>query len=197
MSGTAETPGNRDDHPSVAGNADHAARVARLAEAYDTFADTAAIYRAVAARVARLGPLADDARLDQAQRQVVSIALGTCVDQVVQGADIAEQVIGRIAAALAEEGVPLSPPPPSAHAAIPAPDACEATPPAPEIDLAHAARELAIAAAALEESAKRVNLAASGLHDRELTGDPHPYGDVIYGIPVLYFARAAELLDPR
>ena len=179
-------------------------RDVRLLAVLRDFEAAAGEYRRLAGEVAGLVPVADDARLTAGERKVMGIVFTSCVPYIEQGAQAIEEAAGRMRA---KAGVPVgdaerrperfsrgsAKSDPQLKLEVSSEPAFDRVPePADDLPTCAAAR-LEGAARELYAWVRRLTDDAEALGDRELAGDTHPYGDVVYGICIPYLVQASDI----
>jgi len=157
----------------------------RLANAAADYQRAARMYRALTGRLRASAVLAGDQRLGDATRQFLGIVHQTGVEYL----DGAVEAIEAAAARLVEAAqvAPLELPAPA-----PAPAPLEGEVPAAQ--LAAIAGDYETIARTLYSLVVRLTDNAEAVGSMALTGDTHPYGDIIYGIVIPYLLQASDSL---
>lgn len=159
-------------------------------------------YRRLSSAVAELAPVADDRRLTADERQVMGIVFASCVPYMAQGARAVEEAAERMRAQVGSRVGPAGPgtaPGRGRDLAYRFASEADGDPetgrdPETASDLpARAARCFEDAARTLYAWVLRLTDDAEALGDRGLTGDTHPYGDVVYGICIPYLVQASDI----
>ena len=153
-------------------------------------------YRRLSSAVAELAPVADDRRLTADERQVMGIVFASCVPYMAQGARAVEEAAERMRAQVGSRAGPAGPGTAPGRGRDPACRFASETGGDSETasDLpARAARCFEDAARTLYAWVLRLTDDAEALGDRGLTGDTHPYGDVVYGICIPYLVQASDI----
>ena len=157
----------------------------RLARAVDDFWRAGRMYRILLDRLRVSAVLADDQRLGATTRQFLGIVHQSgaqYLEGAVEAVEAAAQRLTQAAGAVP----PVLDPLPSA----PAPLAAEPA----AAQLAAVARDYETLARALYSLVVRLTDAAEAVGDMALTGDTHPYGDIVYGIVIPYLLQSSDAL---
>lgn len=134
-------------------------------------------YEAIACRLRAYGAALSAVALDDAERQLASIASGACADYLDRGAVAAREAAARF-------GMPCE-----------VPSGAEADGDAGDLSFDAIASGCEAAAQELYDWVHRLGDVAEQAASRGPgLGDAHPYGDVVYGIVIPYLARLAEIL---
>jgi len=157
----------------------------RLARAVDDFWRAGRMYRILLDRLRASAVLADDQRLDAMTHQFLGIVHKSgaqYLEGAVEAIDAAAQRLTQAAGAVPPT---LDPLPPAPAPLAPEPVAAQ---------LAVVARDYETLARTLYSLVVRLTDAAEAVGDMALTGDTHPYGDIIYGIVIPYLLQSSDAL---